>query len=82
MHQHVIVLYFAQLKEKAQKLEEQLPLEAGDTAGTIYGRLAERYHFPMGLRDVRVAINDEFASIDRILVAGDRLAFIPPVSGG
>ena len=31
---------------------------------------------------VRVAINQQFAAWDAKLVAGDELAFLPPISGG
>jgi sulfur-carrier protein len=31
---------------------------------------------------VRVAINQQFASADTLLVDGDELAFLPPISGG
>ena len=31
---------------------------------------------------IRVAINQEFASWDAALQAGDELAFLPPISGG
>jgi sulfur-carrier protein len=32
--------------------------------------------------NIRVAINQEFASWDAALQAGDELAFLPPISGG
>jgi sulfur-carrier protein len=34
------------------------------------------------LLTIRVAINQQFASLDTPLQAGDELAFLPPISGG
>jgi molybdopterin converting factor subunit 1 len=34
------------------------------------------------LGSVRFAVGDEFVSLERRLEAGDRVALIPPVSGG
>ncbi len=31
---------------------------------------------------VMIAVNQEYASLDRLLVEGDEVAIIPPVSGG
>jgi molybdopterin converting factor small subunit len=31
---------------------------------------------------VRVAVNQQFASLDAPLQPGDELAFLPPISGG
>jgi molybdopterin synthase sulfur carrier subunit len=37
---------------------------------------------PGALSEVRVAINQRFASADSPLQPGDELAFLPPISGG
>jgi molybdopterin converting factor small subunit len=37
---------------------------------------------PGVLTDVRVAINQQFASPETPLQPGDELAFLPPISGG
>jgi sulfur-carrier protein len=52
------------------------------TPAEIYREICNAY--PLGLitRDVRVAVNDEFAPWDRPLQNGDRIAFLPPMSGG
>ena len=80
--EQVSVTYFAILKEEAGKDKEDIPLETGDTGAAIYLRLAEKYGFPLSLRDIRVAVGDEFVSADKELKNGDCLAFIPPVAGG
>jgi molybdopterin converting factor subunit 1 len=78
----VTVRYFALLRDLAGKNEERLDVEAGADASQLYRQLAERYAFPLALRDVRVAVNDEFAPSEHVLRDGDRLVFIPPVAGG
>ncbi len=82
MHSTIAVRYFAVLRDASGKSSEQVQVEAGASAGQVYSMLAERYGFPLGLSEVRVAVNDEFARPDQLLKAGDTLAFIPPVSGG
>jgi molybdopterin converting factor subunit 1 len=76
------VTYFAVLKDLAGKSQEDLDVEAGTSVAKIYSRLAERYGFPLALSDIRVAINDDFASLDHGIKAHDHLVFIPPVAGG
>jgi len=76
------VTYFAVLKDLAGKQHEQLEVAAGTSAANVYNNLAERYGFPLALADIRVALNDEFSSLDQIVNADDHLVFIPPVAGG
>jgi molybdopterin converting factor subunit 1 len=76
------IRYFALLRDLAGSDGEALQIEQGDTAARVYLRLAEKYGFPLGLSDVRMAVNDDFTSQDHPLSDGDRLVFIPPVAGG
>lgn len=82
MQGKVSIRYFAILRDLAGCSEESLALAPGDRASHVYLRLAEKYAFPLGLSDVRVAVNDDFTTGDHPLTDGDRLVFIPPVSGG
>jgi molybdopterin converting factor subunit 1 len=82
MDASINIKYFAILRELAGCEGEALTLAPGDTAARVYMRLAERHGFRLGLNEVRVAVNDEFTGFDHPLTAGDRLVFIPPVSGG
>ncbi len=77
----ITVEYFAQLRACAKKKEETHNLEQGDLSA-LYARLKSQYHFPLERHSVHVAVNDEFASWDTVLRSGDRVVFIPPVSGG
>lgn len=78
----VQVRYFALLRDLAGIGSEPVTIETGATASQVYMRMAEKYGFPLGLTDIRMAVNDDFATTDHRLNDGDALAFIPPVSGG
>lgn len=79
---NIHIQYFAQLRELAGKNQESLAIEAGLPAASLYLDLAERYHFPLQLKDIRVAVNSEFVEAYRSLQDGDQVVFIPPVAGG
>jgi molybdopterin converting factor small subunit len=76
------IQYFAVLKQSAGKDSESVPLLVGDTPKKIYQRLASTYGFTLGVSDIRVAVNDEFAAFDYPLKPSDKIVFIPPVAGG
>jgi len=79
---YVEVSYFAMLKEAAQKSQEKVPLQLGENGRTLYRRLTETYGFQLDINQLRLAINDSFASFDQALQSGDHVVFIPPVAGG
>ena len=79
----VRVLLFARLRELAGSDALELEVKEGTTLGEIWKILQERFpsvrafvHPPL------MAVNQEYASPDRALAAGDEAAFFPPVSGG
>ncbi len=74
---------FAGLRERAGWGERRLPLPA--TAPLTPAALWLQLELGGGAAlpaTVRVAINQAFASPHQPLVAGDELAFLPPISGG
>lgn len=75
------VQYFALLREQSGKDEETLRTGA-QTAGELYTELQKVYRFTLPERSLRVAINDQFADWQTSLKSGDRVVFLPPVSGG
>jgi molybdopterin converting factor small subunit len=75
------VYYYAVLKEKSGKTEEDIESIAA-TPLELYKDLARKYDFPLDSRSIRVSINEEFQSMDTALCSGDRVIFIPPVAGG
>ena len=65
----------------AGKPSETLAIPEGHGA-SVYEALSGRYAFPMPKENVHLAVNDEYAPWDMPLRQGDRVVFIPPVSGG
>jgi molybdopterin converting factor subunit 1 len=77
----VTVLLFASFADilGRSRLEITIPPGAtvGDTVAQVRAAAADRLPpAPM------VAVNEEYARYDRVLVPGDELALIPPVAGG
>ena len=79
---NITVLYFASLADKSHKGSEPLTLVTGTSLTELYNSLQDRYQFRQQPTELRVAINDEFASWDEAIKDGDTIAFIPPVAGG
>ncbi|HEX3606248.1 MAG TPA: molybdopterin converting factor subunit 1, partial [Candidatus Dormibacteraeota bacterium] len=80
----VQVLLFARLRELAGERSLELPVAAGGaTVRAVWEAAVERHPRLRGAdAGVRVAVNEEYASWDRAVQAGDAVAFIPPVAGG
>lgn len=74
------ILFFAQLKEQLNKKEMTLPYQE-ITVKQLRERLEKEYSLP-ALSSVLFAINEEFAAEDDIILDGDVVALIPPMSGG
>jgi len=81
------ILYFAWLRERMGRSDEDLPLPPGvATVGGLVVLLQERdaagaaafAHSAM----VRAAVNQEFATPDTAVQDTDEVAFFPPVTGG
>lgn len=77
----VTVEYFAIFRAQARRTSEEVFLD-GSTLADLYERMRVRHGFALTRDSVHVAINDVYASWDAVLQPGDRLVFIPPVSGG
>lgn len=78
---HLVVQYFAILREQRGLSEERL-VTAAATPTALYEELRTRHGFTLPADRVRAAVNDEFVAADAALRDGDRLVFIPPVAGG
>lgn len=81
----ITIRFFARLREELET--ESLPIEAepGLTAGTVLETLAGRggaWTQLIGAQPVMIAVNQTMARPDTPVVAGDELAFFPPVTGG
>lgn len=81
------ILYFAWIRSKIGLSEETIDLP-GDvfTVRDLLDWLRERGpQHAEALQDasvVRVAVNEEYASLDAPVAAGDEVALFPPVTGG
>ena len=81
------VLYFAWVRQKVGVAEEEVspPPEVRDVAGLV-AWLASRSPGHAAAfaqaKQVRAAVNQEFATPDAPVGAGDEVAFFPPVTGG
>ena len=76
----VKVLFFAAHRRAAGIGEATLELMIGTSVREASQILERQYN--LQLRGSMVAVNDEYATPERVLEGGDTLALIPPVSGG
>jgi molybdopterin converting factor subunit 1 len=83
----VKILYFAWLRERVGRGEEELDLPEGvTTLGALVEFLkssspGHEAAFAQG-RLVRAAVNQVFATAETAISPGDEVAFFPPVTGG
>ena len=79
----VLVKLFAAYQEAYGQEELQLEVPSGTTVSQLGDRLIAEHPQLARWRDVtRYGINLEFVEGDRVLLEGDEVVFIPPVSGG
>ena len=79
----VRVLFFGRLRELSGISDEQSAVPQGSTLADVFTFYANRFPNLAGFRNSLVAsCNQEFASWDTPVAAGDEIAFLPPVSGG
>jgi molybdopterin converting factor subunit 1 len=77
----ITVSFFAQSREIAGKNEMELELPEGEHIGGLQNRLLQQFQ---GLSNVRIimAVNAEYVGSSFELHDGDKVALIPPISGG
>lgn len=79
------ILYFASLRERLKMSDEMVPANSGETVAellqTLKARGPEWENALSGTR-VKVAVNQEVASLETPVGDGDEVAFFPPVTGG
>ena len=79
----VVVRYFAVVRERLGREQDELELPAGATVATALDALAGRHAAIGALRPyLQVAVNQSMAQVGHELADGDELALIPPVAGG
>jgi len=78
----ITVLAFGIAKDILGKHSLTIEVEEEPTAGKLKQYLCEKYPEFEKLRSLSLAVNEEYASDDLLLKAGDEVVVIPPVSGG
>ena len=81
------LLYFAWLRQRTGTGEEDVALPAGvrDVAGLIDWLKGRGPEFAEALADtsaIRVAVNQEFATLETTLNGDEEVALFPPMTGG
>jgi sulfur-carrier protein len=79
--------YFAWLRERVGRAEEELPLPVGvatvaDLIAWLGARNAGFAAAAASGRTLRCAVNQDFAAPSTPVAPGDEVAFFPPVTGG
>ena len=75
------MIYFAILRELTGLDKETFSIKQGNKPGDVLTSINERHEIDLGI-NFKIAVNDEFSDWDIELNEGDRLVFIPPVTGG
>lgn len=75
------ISYYGMLAERRGLSDESLQSHA-TTPRKLYQEIDSRHQLGLAVTDMRAAVNDEFVSWDHPLNDGDRIAFLPPMSGG
>jgi molybdopterin converting factor subunit 1 len=75
------VSYFGMLAERRSLAEENVS-HSSETPVALYAWLDAQHQLGLAVSDLRAAVNDEFVTWDHPLNDGDRVAFLPPMSGG
>jgi molybdopterin synthase sulfur carrier subunit len=80
------ILYFAGLREALGQTSEYLALpDRVGTVGELHAHLAARggaWQALVTMKNLRMAVNQQMASMHTPLEDGDEIAFFPPVTGG
>ena len=79
---NVTVLLFASYADAVGRSSIELDLEAGATVRDVVEPVREMADAKRLPPVPMVAVNEQYASRDRELEAGDEVALIPPVAGG
>ena len=81
------LLYFASIREKIGISEEEhdLPKGVSNVTDLIDWLKSQGEEYAQALADqmvVKVAVNQEYVSVEHPISSNDEIAFFPPVTGG
>lgn len=81
--EQIEVRLFAAAREAGGFEGRRFPVSRGETVQAVLDRLGREFpDLARVLPHCRVAVNEDFASLEQALRPGDRLAILPPVGGG
>jgi molybdopterin converting factor small subunit len=75
------VIYFAKLRDLIGLDGEIFSMEEGNNPSDVLASIKKKHNIDIGT-NFKIAVNDEFSQWNIKLNNGDRLVFIPPVTGG
>ncbi len=79
----ITVQYFAVLASTLKRRSESLEASEANSVETVLDVLSQRHDIIHTMRaSLAVAVNEHYAEPSHPVAAGDRVAIIPPVSGG
>ncbi len=78
---NLTVCYFGLLAERRGLVEERVATSAA-TPAALYAELDALHTLGLVISDFRAAVNDGFVSWEHSLAENDRVALLPPMSGG
>ena len=82
-HSEVKVLFFARHREQMGCAELAMPLAETISLAELKVLIKQQYPAFANLRQpIMAAVNQDFADDERLVRAGDEVAFFPPVTGG
>jgi len=76
------ILYFASLKEKIGKDNEEIEILGEVSVKIVREVLSDRYGDDVIQKNILCAVNQEIVLDEHIIKPGDEVAFYPPVTGG
>jgi molybdopterin synthase sulfur carrier subunit len=78
----ISILAFGVAREIIGGSSVSLNLDEGASAADLKFILEKQYPSLLKLTSFMIAVNNEYAQPSQIIIAGDEVAIIPPVSGG
>ncbi len=78
----VKIRYFASLREKAGRSQEEIITEGDKNLMEIYQSLSTVYNFPLSAQEIKFSLNNEYVEPTTKPAEYDVVVFIPPVAGG
>ncbi len=81
----ITITYFGNLKDQLQCVEETIAWESGDTESllTFLRDRGDLWAKALAVENIfRVVVNEEITFSATKIVSGDKVALLPPVTGG